>query len=92
MDIQQCCREDADMDVIVNPTGSSGTEWSLDDRLGRHLGTIQIAQGSFPFVIEPEPASGLRGVKLLHVSLDEAMSSIARKMGGTCELNSRDWD
>ncbi|AWN39953.1 hypothetical protein [Methylobacterium durans] len=80
------------MDVIVNPTGSSGTEWSLDDRLGRHLGTIQIAQGSFPFVIEPEPAGGLRGVKLLHVSLDEAMSSIARKMGGTCELNSRDWD
>ena len=29
------------MDVIVNPTGSSGAEWSLDDRLGRHLGTIR---------------------------------------------------
>ncbi|MER2267912.1 hypothetical protein [Methylobacterium oxalidis] len=80
------------MDVIVNPTGPSGTEWSLDDRLGRHLGSILGTQGSFPFVIKPEPTSGLSGVRLLHASLDEAMSSIARKMGGACELNSRDWD
>ncbi|MER2266678.1 hypothetical protein [Methylobacterium oxalidis] len=89
------------MDVIVNPTGSSAKvtaigssakAWSLDDRLGRHLGTIHKSANSSSFVIEPEPTGGLRGVALLHASLDEAMSAIARQMGGACELNSQDWD
>ncbi|GEP06627.1 hypothetical protein [Methylobacterium oxalidis] len=80
------------MDVIVNPTGSCGTAWSLDDRLGRHLGTIHKSANASSFVIEPEPASQLRGVALLHASLDEAMSAIAQKMAGACELNSQDWD
>ena len=78
------------MDIIVNPTGSSGTEWSLDDRLGRHLGRILLSGGLIPFEIDPELSGTLRGVGRMHRSLTDAMSAIARQMGGTCELNSRD--
>lgn len=42
-----------------------------------------------PFSILPEGA--LIGVPQQHKSLDEAMSAIAKKMGGTCELDSGDW-
>ncbi|WP_336492215.1 hypothetical protein [Methylobacterium nigriterrae] len=80
------------MDVIVNPVGSSGNEWSLDDRLGRHLGSINQSAGFAPFEIEPDPKSALLGVQRAHRSLDEVMSTIAARMGGTCELNSQDWD
>jgi hypothetical protein len=80
------------MDVIVNPTGSSGVAWSLDDRLGRHLGTIRQTETSHPFEIEPALSSALLGVNKTHSSLSEAMSAIAVRMGGACELNSEDWD
>jgi len=80
------------MDVIVNSTGSSGTAWSLDDRLGRHLGTIHQSAGFAPFEIEPEPTSALLGVNTAHRSLGDAMSAIALRMGGACELNSQNWD
>jgi hypothetical protein len=80
------------MDVIVNPIRSSRTDWSLDDRLGRHHGMIHQSAGRVPFEIEPEPTSALLGVNRAHMTLAEAMSAIARRMGGTCELNSHDWD
>ncbi|WP_336492141.1 hypothetical protein [Methylobacterium nigriterrae] len=80
------------MDVILNPIGSSGTEWSLDDRLGRHLGTIHLSAGAAPFEIEPSPTSALVGINRAHRSLSEAMSAISIRMSGTCELNSHDWD
>ena len=80
------------MDVIVNPIRSSRTEWSLDDRLGRRHGMIHQSAGFAPFEIEPEPTSALLGVNRAHMTLAEAMSAIARRMGGACELNSHDWD
>ena len=45
--------------------------------------------GYTPFTISPEGA--LVGVGTQHASLDAAMSAIARKMGGACELDSEDW-
>ena len=78
------------MDVIVAPSGSSGSSWVLKDRLGRPLGTIEaLDDGYTPFTISPEGA--LVGVGTQHASLDAAMSAIARKMGGACELDSEDW-
>jgi hypothetical protein len=80
------------MDVIVTPVGSTGTAWNLDDRLGRHLGTICKSDASEPFEIEPVPTSTLHGVLRLHMTLDAAMSAIASRMGGACERDSQDWD
>ena len=80
------------MDVIVNPTGSSGVAWSLDDRLGRHLGTIHQSAAFYPFEIEPSLTSALLGVNKTHKTLSDAMSTIAMRLGGACELNSQDWN
>jgi hypothetical protein len=80
------------MDVILTRVGSAGTAWNLDDRLGRHLGTIHKSEGVQPFEIEPVPTSALHGVTRLHMTLDAAMSAIASRMGGACELDSQDWD
>ena len=80
------------MDVVVTLVGSAGTTWNLDDRLGRHLGSIRKSEGVQPFEIEPVPSSALRGVNRLHTTLDTAMSAIARQMGGACKLDSQDWD
>jgi hypothetical protein len=79
------------MDVIVNPTGSSGSGWDLNDRLGRRHGMIYQSAEFTAFEIEPEPTSALLGVNEVHGSLAEAMSAIARRMRGACELNSHDW-
>ena len=80
------------MDVVVTPVGSAGTTWNLDDRLGRHLGIIRKSEGAQPFEIEPVPTGALLGVNRLHTTLDAAMSAIATRMGGACELDSQDWD
>ncbi len=78
------------MDVVVTPTGSSSTEWSLSDRLGRHLGTIHRRfEGLVVFEIEPEPSSALLGINRMHGSLDKAMTAIEKFMGGACELAGR---
>lgn len=78
------------MDVILQPAGSAGSQWILKDRLGRSLGAVEASESrSMPFSILPEGA--LIGVPQQHKSLDEAMSAIAKKMGGTCELDSGDW-
>jgi hypothetical protein len=80
------------MDVVVTPVGSTDTTWNLDDRLGRHLGVIRKSEGVQPFEIEPVPTGALLGVNRLHTTLDAAMSAIATRMGGACELDSQDWD
>ncbi|GEP07437.1 hypothetical protein [Methylobacterium oxalidis] len=75
------------MDVIVNPIGAAGTEWSLYDRLGRHLGLIRKSQWpNEPFTIVPERGSRLDGIEILYPSLDGALAAIEVRLGGTCEL------
>jgi hypothetical protein len=80
------------MDVVVSPTGSGGTSWSLKDRLGRPLGTIEQSDQAAGFEIKPEPDSSLRSGSYFHATLNEAMTAIAKHMHGECTLDSQDWD
>ena len=76
------------MDVVVTPAKFVPGVWTLNDRLGRPLGTITEA---FPklFVIHPDRSSGLSKIRIANFpSLDEAMSAIARHMKGECQLSS----
>lgn len=78
------------VDVVVKPTGSEGTSWSLKDRLGRVLGAIeQDAEGLFQ--ITPEPTGTLKSVPRTHPTLDKAMTAVAGHMHGECALDSQDW-
>ncbi|GEP07291.1 hypothetical protein [Methylobacterium oxalidis] len=75
------------MDVVVNPIGPPDTEWTLYDRLGRHLGMIRrTAWSDTPFTILPERGSRLDGMAVLHPSLEAALTAIEQRLGGTCEL------
>ncbi len=80
------------MDVVVTPTGSEGTSWSLKDRLGRPLGDIERSGLATGFEIKPGSNNSLRAVPVFHATLDEAMTAIARHMQGECTLDSQDWD
>ena len=75
------------MDVVLKPSGSSGTAWTLKDRLGRHLGDIRSHDG---IEIEPIEGSALQGIGRHHGSLDASMKAIAKHMAGACELDSED--
>ena len=77
------------MDVVVKPTGSEGNAWSLEDRLGRSLGTIGQSEDAAGFQITPDPAGGLRAIPRGHHTLDEAMTAIAECMRGACMLDSQ---
>jgi hypothetical protein len=79
------------MDVVVTPTGSEGTSWSLKDRLGRHLGDIERSGLATGFEIKPKPSSSLQAVPTSHATLNEAMTAIASQMQGECTLDSQDW-
>jgi hypothetical protein len=75
------------MDVIVNPIGAAGTEWSLYDRLGHHLGLIRRSMWpNDPFTILPERGSQLDGIPIFYPSLDVALVAIEERLGGKCEL------
>ena len=80
------------MDVVLTPTGSTGNAWTLDDRLGRKLGTVTKPDDTDNVLIQPEPAGLLESVKKEHASLDAAMSAIATAANGACTLDSRDWE
>jgi hypothetical protein len=80
------------MDVVLKQTGSEGTSWSLKDRLGRTLGTVQQSKQAAGFEIAPVASSTLTSVPKLHATLDEAMTAIAKHMHGECTLDSQDWD
>ncbi|WP_336490628.1 hypothetical protein [Methylobacterium nigriterrae] len=80
------------MDVVLSPTASASSEWSLQDRLGRSLGKVERSAKSGTFEILPEEGSKLEGVARLHPTLDATMTAIERQMGGVCQLDSRDWD
>jgi hypothetical protein len=80
------------MDVVVTPTGSEGTSWSLKDRLGRSIGDIEKSGLATGFEIKPGPSSSLRAVPTFHATLNDAMTAIASHMQGECTLDSQDWD
>jgi hypothetical protein len=80
------------MDVVLTPMGIHDDAWSLKDRLGRSLGTVQKVENPDGFVIAPEGSGLLKGIKLVHPSLAEAMSAIAQHTSGACNLDSQDWD
>lgn len=75
------------MDVVLKPSGSSGTTWTLKDRLGRHLGDIRSLNG---FEIVPVEGSVMQGIGRHHGSLDASMTAIANHMAGACELDNED--
>jgi hypothetical protein len=78
------------VDVVVTPAKVKPGTWTLNDRLGRPLGTITEASPSL-FVVNPAPNSGLsKMASASFVSLHDAMSAIARHMKGECQLSSGD--
>ena len=80
------------MDVVLTPVQSDVDAWSLEDRLGRELGTIRRSATGETFSIRPEPGTILQTVKVRHPSLDEAMTAIAKLTNGACNLDSQQWD
>lgn len=85
-----CIAGEAAVDVVVLPAEFKPGTWTLSDRLGRPLGTITKASPS-QFVITANPNSGLCGMaSASFLSLDEAMSAIARHMRGECQLSVSD--
>jgi hypothetical protein len=77
------------MDVVVTPAAlkPAGT-WTLNDRLGRPLGTITEVSPSL-FVIDANRNSGLSAMGAANFpSLNDAMTAIARHMKGECQLSS----
>lgn len=82
----------AAMDVVVIPTGSEGTSWSLKDRLGRPLGMIERFKHTGMYEITPDPRGGLMTIPRTHLTLDQAMTVIAKHMHEECTLDSQDWD
>jgi hypothetical protein len=53
---------------------------------------VQKVDNPDGFVIAPEGSAVLKTIKLVHPSLDEAMSAIAQHTNGACNLDSQDWD
>ena len=77
------------MDAVVTPAELKPGAWTLSDRLGRSLGTITEDSPSL-FVIHADHSSGLfKMATASFLSLDAAMSAIARHMKGECQLASR---
>jgi hypothetical protein len=78
------------VDVVVTPAKVKPGTWTLNDRLGRPLGTITEASPSL-FVVNADPNSGLSRMGTANFpSLNDAMSAIARHMKGECQLSSSD--
>ena len=78
------------MDVVVRPAEFKPGTWTLSDRLGRPLGTINEISPSL-FIIDADRNSRLFKVATANFpSLDSAMSAIASHMKGECQLSSDD--
>ena len=75
------------MAVVATPIGEDETAWWLTDRSGRPLGAIRTIPGSNEVTIVSETGSRLSGVPVHHASLDDALTTIEERVGGTCELN-----
>jgi hypothetical protein len=76
------------MDVVVTPAEFKPGTWTLSDRLRRPLGIITEVSPTI-FVVTADRNSGLSKMgSVSFVSLDDAMSAIARHMKGECQLSS----
>src|SRR4051794_19549439 len=75
------------MDVVATPIGEDETAWWLPDRSGRPLGAIRTIPGSNEVTIVSKNGSRLSGVPVHHASLDDALTTIEERVGGTCQLN-----
>jgi hypothetical protein len=76
------------VDVVVTPAEFKPGTWMLSDRLRRPLGTITEVSPSL-FTIQADANSGLAGMEsTTFASLDSAMSAIAKRMKGECQLSS----
>ena len=76
------------VDVVLTPAEFKPGTWLLSDRLQRPLGTITEVSPSL-FTIQADGNSGLAGMEsTTFVSLGSAMSAIAKRMKGECQLSS----
>ena len=76
------------MDVVVTPAEFKPSTWIMSDRLRRPLGTITEVSPSL-FTIQAHRNAGLAGIEsTTFVSLGSAMSAIAKRMKGECQLSS----
>ena len=75
------------MDVVATPVGEDETAWWLTDRRGHPLGGIRTISGSNEVTIVSQTGSRLSSVPAHHTSLDDALTTIEERVGGTCELN-----
>jgi hypothetical protein len=75
------------MEVVATPIGEDDTAWWLTDRFGRPLGAIRTTPGSNEVTIVSETGGRLSGVPVQHATLDDALTTIEERVGGTCELN-----
>ena len=60
------------MDVVLTPMGIHDDAWTLKDRLGRSLSTVQKVENPDGFVIAPDGSALLKTIKLVHPA--EALS------------------
>lgn len=75
------------MDVIANPIEADGTEWTLYDCSGHHLGLIlESAWPNESFVILPERGCRLDGIPAFHASLNNVLTAMEHHVDGTCGL------
>ena len=83
-----CLDGEAAVDVVVTPAEFKPGTWMLSDRLQRPLGTITEVSPSL-FTIQADGNPGLARIESTSfVSLDSAMSAIAKHMKGECQLTS----
>ncbi|WP_336490979.1 hypothetical protein [Methylobacterium nigriterrae] len=75
------------MDVVATPVGEDEPAWWLTDRRGHPLGGIRTIPGSNAVTIVPRTGGRLSSVPAHHASLDDALTTIGERVGGTCELN-----
>jgi hypothetical protein len=74
------------VDVVVTPAEFKPGTWMLSDRLQRPLGIIIEVAPSL-FTIQADGNSGLAGMEsTTFVSLGSAMSAIAKRMKGECDV------
>ena len=80
------------MDVVLSPVGPKPAEWTLRDRLGRDLGTVNRLPDPVLYKVIAKLGCSLDGVETFHDTLDAVMSAVAKRMNGACSLDSHDWD
>ena len=74
------------MDVTVTPD-SDGKTWQLTDLFGRSMGSIAEMEPSVFHIRPMNQATGtMKGMRLGHPSLDDALKAIETHTRGVCRL------